>query len=122
MSESWIRVGAEVEFGEKIKPVEIGKTKIAVARLQGKLFAFDGLCPHAAGPMHRAEVEGTIVTCPFHAWRFELRENGREIHDYRPLTVYELKVEAGEVYVRLNGAAPATAVLGDHCSAAYPSN
>jgi nitrite reductase (NADH) small subunit len=116
MSKEWVRIGAEVEFGEKIKSMRIGKTKIAVGRLKGDLFAFDGLCPHAAGPMHRAEVEGTIVTCPFHAWRFELRENGREIHDYRPLTVHELKVEAGEVYVRLSATRPAAIDQGgQHC-------
>lgn len=109
MSEGWVPVGAEAEFGEKIKLVEIGKTRIAIARLQGELFAFDGLCPHVAGPMHRAEVEGTIVTCPFHAWRFELRDGGREIHGYRPLKIYELKVEAGAVHVRLNDAAAAGA-------------
>lgn len=102
MTLSWIRVGAEADFGEKITPMQIGKTKIAVARLNGELFAFDGLCPHAAGPMHRGEVDGTIVTCPFHAWRFELQDRGREAHGYRPLTVHELKVEAGEVYVRLS--------------------
>ncbi len=51
--------------------------------------------------MHRAEGEGTIVTCPLHARRFDLQDQGREIHDYRPLRVYEVKVEAGVVFVRL---------------------
>lgn len=101
MSDEWARVGADEEFGEKIKLVEIGKKKIAVARLKGELYAFNGLCPHAFGPMHRAEVDGTIVTCPLHAWRFDVKEGGREIHDYRPLHVYDVKVEAGVVFVRL---------------------
>ena len=37
--------------------------------------------------MHRAEAEGTIVTCPLHAWCFDLQNEGREIHHYRPLHV-----------------------------------
>jgi nitrite reductase/ring-hydroxylating ferredoxin subunit len=102
MSNDWVRIGADSEFSETIKLVEIGKNKIAVARLQGELFAFDGLCPHVAGPMHRAEVEGTIVTCPFHAWRFDLKQGGREIHDYRPLSVYQVKVDEGQVHVKLS--------------------
>jgi len=101
MSNGWIPIGADSEFSEKIKLIEVGKNKIAVARLQGELFAFNGLCPHVAGPMHRAEIEGTVVTCPFHAWRFDLKQGGREIHNYRPLSVYELKVDEGEVHVRL---------------------
>lgn len=101
MSSEWSRLGTHDEFGDKIKLVEIGKQKIAVARLKGEIYAFNGLCPHAFGPMHRAEVAGTIVTCPLHAWRFELQNQGREIHDYRPLHVYEVKIEAGVVFVRL---------------------
>lgn len=101
MDNGWSRIGNDSEFDEKIKLVQMGTSKIAVARLEGQLFAFNGLCPHAFGPMHRAEVEGTIVTCPLHAWRFDLQDGGREIHHYRPLSMYEVKVEGGDVYVRL---------------------
>jgi nitrite reductase (NADH) small subunit len=97
----WSRVGRDEEFSDTIRLVEIGKLKLAMARLDGEIYAFNGLCPHLAGPMHRAEVQGTIVSCPLHAWRFDLARGGREIHDYRPLRTYDVKVEAGEVYVRL---------------------
>ena len=32
MSNGWMRIGADSEFGEKIKLVEVGKNKIAVAK------------------------------------------------------------------------------------------
>jgi nitrite reductase/ring-hydroxylating ferredoxin subunit len=101
MTDGWSKVGRDEEFSEKIRLVDIGKLKLAVARLDGEIYAFNGLCPHAFGPMHRAEVEGTIVACPLHAWRFDLKQGGREIHDYRPLRTYDVKVEGGEVFVRL---------------------
>jgi len=101
MSNEWSKVGAEQDFTEKITLLEIGKAKVGVARLDGEIYAFNGLCPHSAGPMHRAEVEGTVVTCPLHAWRFDLKQGGREIHDYRPLRTYDVKVEGGEVFIRL---------------------
>lgn len=101
MENGWSMVGAEADFGEKVKLVEIGKVKVALARLNGEIYAFNALCPHAFGPMHRAEVQGTIVTCPLHAWRFDLKAGGREIHDYRSLRVYDVKIESGEVFVRL---------------------
>jgi nitrite reductase (NADH) small subunit len=101
MAEEWSRVGRDDEFSERIRLVEIGRVKVAMARLAGEIYAFNGLCPHSFGPMHRAEVDGTIVTCPLHAWRFDLKQGGREIHDYRALRTYDVKVEGGEVYVRL---------------------
>jgi nitrite reductase (NADH) small subunit len=101
MQESWERVGASSEFDGKIKCVSVGKKKLAVMRLEGDLFAFDGLCPHVYGPMHRSEINGTILTCPLHGWRFDLRDGGREIHHYRSLAMYETKVEGEEVYVKI---------------------
>ncbi|MCC7079335.1 MAG: Rieske (2Fe-2S) protein [Burkholderiales bacterium] len=100
MSE-WTRLGSVADFGETITLVELGRSKIAVARMQDELFAFDGLCPHLAGPMHRAELDGTVVTCPLHGWRFDVRDGGRELHDYRPLRVFEVRIEGDEVHVKL---------------------
>lgn len=110
MTKTWVRVGAERDFGDGIMPFQVGRKRIAVARLEGELYAFDGLCPHVAAPMHRGEIQGTIVTCPFHAWRFDLKQNGREIHDYRPLATYALRVDNGEVYVELDQPGPVTAL------------
>ena len=104
---TWIRLGADTEFASEMRLFQIGRKKVAVARLDGKLYAFDGYCPHVAGPMHRAEVEGTVVTCPFHAWRFDVAAQGRELHGYRPLPVYEIKIERGDVHVLVDAdAAP----------------
>lgn len=100
MSE-WTRLGSVADFGETITLIELGRSKIAVARMQDELFAFDGLCPHLAGPMHRAELDGTVVTCPLHGWRFDVRDGGRELHDYRPLRVFEIRIEGDEVHVKL---------------------
>jgi nitrite reductase/ring-hydroxylating ferredoxin subunit len=51
--------------------------------------------------MERSEIEGAIVSCPLHAWRFDLENDGRELHGYRSLAVHSLKVDGGEVYVAL---------------------
>jgi nitrite reductase (NADH) small subunit len=119
MSSSWIEVGAEADFAGQMKVFQIGRKKVAVAGLDGGIFAFDGLCPHAFGPMHRAEVDGAVVTCPYHAWRFDLRDAGREIHGYRPLAMYDVKVEAGIVHVLFEAAASAVVLDSRPCKLSY---
>ena len=115
----WIRVAAEADFGSEMRVYQVGRKKIAVAKLDGEFFAFDAYCPHVAGPMHRAEVDGAIVTCPFHAWRFDLRNNGRELHGYRPLPVYEVRVEGGEVRVLAEAGAQALPVEARPCRMSF---
>ena len=97
--ENWVEVGAEEDFHEGLHMKAIGRRQLVVARLNGRLFAFDALCPHAQGPMERSEIEGSIVTCPLHAWRFDLESDGKELHGYRGLATYQVKVTDGRVLI-----------------------
>ena len=106
MAENWVKAGDEQQFTDGTQLVRINGKRVVVARLNGGLYAFDALCPHAGGPMELAEIEGTIVSCPLHAWRFDVELGGCELHGYRPLTMREVKVEGGAVYVDVP-AAPA---------------
>lgn len=101
MKNDWQRLGSSAKLDGKIKCVQLGRRKIAFTELEGRIYAFDGLCPHVHGPMERSEINGTILTCPLHGWRFDIAQQGREIHDYRSLNMYETKVEGGDIYVRL---------------------
>ncbi|GAA4334272.1 nitrite reductase small subunit NirD [Pigmentiphaga soli] len=95
----WIHLGASEDFGAGCPIVERQRRRFVVAILDNRIFAFDALCPHAFGPMHLAEVQGTVVTCPLHAWRFDLEQDGRELHGYRGLQTYAVKQEGGQVYI-----------------------
>lgn len=101
MAENWISVGPEDKFVDGLHTVAVGRRSIVVARLKGRLFAFDALCPHAQGPMERSETEGAIVSCPLHAWRFDLEAGGKELHGYRGLQVHEVKVSDGQVFLAI---------------------
>jgi nitrite reductase/ring-hydroxylating ferredoxin subunit len=57
-----------------------GGAEIVIARVDGRLFALDSLCPHAAdghfngGPL----IQGRFVWCPAHNYRFE-PETGKPV-------------------------------------------
>jgi nitrite reductase/ring-hydroxylating ferredoxin subunit len=95
----WINIGRNEEFTVGLHEVRAGDHRLVLAVLEGELFAFAPFCPHVSGPLHLSEVSGTIISCPLHGWRFDLRNNGREIHGYRPLTMYEVKVDHGSISV-----------------------
>jgi len=37
-----------------------------------RVFVIDNTCPHAGGNLSGGDVDGKIVTCPWHAWSFDL--------------------------------------------------
>ena len=102
MTEKWIKVGPVAQFESGMHTVAVGRQRVVVAKLKGRLFAFDAFCPHVQGPMDRAEIEGAIISCPLHAWRFDLENGGKELHGYRGISVHDVQVTDGHVFLALS--------------------
>lgn len=52
--------------------VDCGGESIAIFNIEGTLFACTNRCPHAGAPLQNGFLNGTVVTCPWHGWRFDL--------------------------------------------------
>lgn len=102
---NWIKVGRAEEFGPGFHVRSQGRVRFILAVIDGDMWAFDPVCPHAGGPLELAETQGQVIACPLHGWRFDLARGGCELHGYRPLRMYDIRVDAGMVYVALPDAA-----------------
>jgi nitrite reductase/ring-hydroxylating ferredoxin subunit len=83
-----------------MKLVDVNGQRVAVANVGGSFYAFSDECTHDGGPLSEGDLEGEIVTCPWHFSRFnvttgEIVESPAE----EVVLTYELKVEDGAVYV-----------------------
>ena len=75
---SWVQA-AGVKPDEMIPgtahSVEIFGKRYALYKTDdGEFFVTADGCPHAAGPLSDGELDGHEVTCPFHAWTFDIRD------------------------------------------------
>ncbi len=89
------------EMADGAAMFKAGGRQIVVITVEGRLFAFDDFCPHSGGPMHRGELEGFVLTCPLHGWRFDLERQGEELHGLRPLPMYPARLAEGNLEVFL---------------------
>lgn len=101
MNGEWTRVGNRNGLSEGIHPIRVGGRSLVLGVLGGSFVAFSAFCPHMRGPMAKAEVDELIVSCPLHGWRFDLNDNGKELHGYRPLEMYPTKLEGDDILVCL---------------------
>ena len=76
----------------------IGDRQIALYHTAKGFFASDNTCPHRGGPLGEGEVEGTVVTCPWHNWQYDVR-TGESVTDDLKVDTYQVKVEGGDVLV-----------------------
>jgi nitrite reductase/ring-hydroxylating ferredoxin subunit len=79
------------------------RLRISVARVDGRLYAFDGLCTCAerACPLSGGLLTATTLMCQCHGSRFDIT-TGAVINGpaTKPLTVYDVQEVDGEIEVR----------------------
>jgi nitrite reductase/ring-hydroxylating ferredoxin subunit len=81
--------------------VDVDGNSIAVWNVGGNFFAFQNVCPHRGGPVGEGELEGNVITCPWHGWSFDLTTGVSPINPAAKLTRYDVKLEGDEVKVNL---------------------
>jgi nitrite reductase/ring-hydroxylating ferredoxin subunit len=96
----FVRVAAESELPDgAAREVELDGRVVALFNIAGKIFAIDGICPHAGGPLSEGLVEDGMVVCPWHGWQFHLA-TGQNVYNSKCVQqCYEVKVEGGEILV-----------------------
>jgi len=94
---------AKVREGSPV-PVYPKGVGVLLIRLDGELHAIRNKCAHMACPLEGGSLEGPILTCPCHDWRFDVRSG--EFLDASELSipVYPTRVEDGKVLVDLTEA------------------
>ena len=63
----------EIPPGEA-KTVEINGKLVALFHRDDGFHAIDDVCPHMGASLSTGLVEGDIVTCPWHGWRFRVTD------------------------------------------------
>jgi nitrite reductase/ring-hydroxylating ferredoxin subunit len=51
---------------------EIDGRTVAMFKIDGKLYAFDDMCPHIDGSLGKGKLDGKLVACPLHDWQFDV--------------------------------------------------
>jgi nitrite reductase/ring-hydroxylating ferredoxin subunit len=89
---------ADVAPGQSLE-VEHGGRIYAIFNIDGVISAIDGICPHQGGPLADGEVRGTVVTCPWHGWQFDLR-SGQPLYGGRTRQpVFDVKLDGEDILV-----------------------
>jgi nitrite reductase (NADH) small subunit len=78
--------------------VEVDGKPVALFNVDGTFYATDNTCPHRGGPLGEGELDGLVITCPWHNWQYDVR-TGESLTDDLKVDTYQVKVEGGDVLV-----------------------
>jgi nitrite reductase/ring-hydroxylating ferredoxin subunit len=106
MADNWVRVAAAAEVAEgQVLGVRVGDKEIAIYHMPGGDFcATDNVCSHEYALLSEGWMENGCIECPLHAAQFDIR-TGKALSAPadEDLAVFEVKVEAGDVMVKVAG-------------------
>lgn len=101
-TDGFVAVLDEKELQEgKMKRVSVEGTPVLFIKQQGKIFAIDNRCPHQGCAFSNGTLDGVMIVCPCHEWRFNLETGEYEDEPLVKLTKFEWKVESGKIWVKL---------------------
>jgi nitrite reductase (NADH) small subunit len=85
----------------QVVEIIIAGTAIAVANVEGTFHAISNTCAHAEGPLGEGGLEGHVVTCPYHAWEYDVRSGACLTDSSVAVETYEVQVVDNAVCVAL---------------------
>src|SRR5436305_7490044 len=91
----------DLDEGE-LMAVEVDGEPICLAKVNNTIYAFTDNCTHISGPLNEGELEGAVLTCPWHLAQFDVR-TGKVLRGpaRQDLATYSIRVDGNDVYINL---------------------
>ncbi|HXF93457.1 MAG TPA: non-heme iron oxygenase ferredoxin subunit [Nitrospiraceae bacterium] len=80
---------------------EVNGQTIAVFNVDGTYYAIDNTCVHRGGPLGEGDLDGEVVTCPWHGWQFNVKTGVSVNNPSACVKSYQVKVDGTDVKVLL---------------------
>lgn len=83
------------------KTVAAGDRELALFNVGGTFHCIDNTCPHRGGPLGEGMLEGNVVVCPWHGWRFDVCTGQSPVVPTAKVEKFECVVEGNDVKVKV---------------------
>ncbi len=81
------------------KCVEVEGKRIAIFNVEGTYYAIDDICPHQGGPLGEGELSGTVVTCPWHGWEYDVTTGVNRDDSEVVQEKFEVMIDGTDIFV-----------------------
>lgn len=78
--------------------IKIGRSDIAVVRVDDEIYALSNVCRHAFAPLSEGYLDGHVLICPWHGWRYDVRDGSTD-HPNADVKTFPATVRDGIVFV-----------------------
>ena len=97
---AFLRAAKKVEVPPgTIREFQLDGKTIALANVEGKLYAIDNTCLHRGGPLGQGELQGKVVTCPWHGWQYDVTTGKVTVNPAVGVATYVVEIRGDDIFV-----------------------
>ena len=74
---------------------EVNGKSLAVFNVDGTFHVIDNTCIHRGGPLGEGDLEGEVVTCPWHGWEYNVKTGVSVNNPSACVASYPVVIEGG---------------------------
>ena len=93
---------SELKEGQGISKKILAR-RIALFMLNGKYYAIEGDCKHQKAPLDSGKLDGTVVECSWHGWRYDIPSGECLTEKWAKLKTYPVYEEGEWLVTDLGG-------------------
>jgi nitrite reductase (NADH) small subunit len=82
-----------------IREFQVNGATVAIANVDGKLYAINNTCLHRGGPLGEGELKGAVVTCPWHGWQYDVTSGKTTMNPAVGVQTYPIEIKGDDIYV-----------------------
>jgi nitrite reductase (NADH) small subunit len=82
-----------------IREFSVEGRAIALAHVDGRIYAINNTCLHRGGPLGEGLLEGKAVTCPWHGWQFDVTTGKSLQNPTAGVDCYRVEVRGEDIFV-----------------------
>jgi nitrite reductase/ring-hydroxylating ferredoxin subunit len=94
------KVASSAEIPEGTgKTVDFEGKKIALFNVGGVFCAIANECKHRGGPLGEGSLDGSVVTCPWHGWEYDVATGANLDDENVRVACYAVKLEGDDIVI-----------------------
>ena len=82
-----------------IREFQVEGKAIALANVGGKFYAINNTCLHRGGPLAEGQMNGNVVTCPWHGWQYDVANGKLTMNPAVGVVCYPVEMRGDDIFV-----------------------
>lgn len=77
------------------------EAEVAIFKINDQFFAIANNCSHRGGPLSEGEMDGNVVTCPWHGFQFDVMTGNCATQSAFKQSKYNLQIQGDEIWIEV---------------------